>query len=225
MKTDGQLQQDLIAELKWEPALHAAQIGVEVDGGVVTLAGTVGSYAEKWQAERAAQRVAGVRALAVEIEVELPALGRRNDADIARAAQNTLDWIAALPVDGVKVLVEDGWVTLSGQVDWQYQRQAASDAVRDLLGVVGLSNQIGIRAVPSQKEVQPDAQAVIQSDIEAALRRRAKSDAQTISVAVDTGDVTLTGTVHSWSERELAMHSAWGAPGVRTVIDRMTLNY
>ena len=225
MKTDGQLQQDLIAELKWEPALHAAQIGVEVDGGVVTLAGTVGSYAEKWQAERAAQRVAGVRALAVEIEVELPALGRRNDADIARAAQNTLDWIAALPVDGVKVLVEDGWVTLSGQVDWQYQRQAASDAVRDLLGVVGLSNQIGIRAVPSQKEVQPDAQAVIQSDIEAALRRRAKSDAQTISVAVDTGDVTLTGTVHSWSERELAMHSAWGAPGVRKVIDRMTLIY
>ncbi len=221
MKTDAQLQQDLIAELKWEPALHAAQIGVEVDGGVVTLAGEVGSYAEKWQAERAAQRVVGVKALAIEIEVRIPALGRRSDADIARAAQNTIDWMATLPVDAVKVMVEGGWVTLSGEVDWQYQRQAASDGVRYLLGVTGVSNQLGIRPAATLGDVRADVQA----DIEAALRRRARSDAQTIVVEVHAGDVTLSGTVHSWAERELAMHSAWAAPGVRNVIDQMTLVY
>jgi osmotically-inducible protein OsmY len=221
MKTDAQLQQDVIAELKWEPSVRAAQIGVEVEGGVVTLAGEVGSYAEKWHAERAAQRVTGVKALAVEIDVKIADLGQRSDTDIARSAQNVVDWTTTLPAEAIKVMVEGGWVTLSGEVDWQYQKQAATDGVRYLLGVTGVSDQIGIRPAATP----PDLKADVRADIEAALRRRAKTDAQSISVEVDGGDVTLSGTVHSWSEREGAMHSAWAAPGVRNVIDRMTLIY
>lgn len=217
MKTDKQLQTDVIAELSWEPSVHAAEIGVEVRDGVVTLAGHVSSYAEKWNAERAAQRVSGVKALAVEMDVKLPALGQRDDADIAASATNMLAWATAVPDDAVKVLVEDGWITLSGAVDWQYQKQAASDAVRFLIGVKGVSDQIAIKPAVTASAVK--------ADIEAALNRRAIADAKKITVQVSGGDVTLTGAVHSWSERDLATHSAWGAPGVRHVIDKMTLVY
>lgn len=125
MKTDAELKQDIIAELTWEPAINAAQIGVEVTDGVVTLAGHVDSYSEKWHAERAAQRVSGVRALAVEMDVKLPGLSMRNDADIARSAQNALEWTSSLPNTTLQVKVENGWVTLSGSVEWEYQRQSA----------------------------------------------------------------------------------------------------
>ena len=125
MKTDAQVQQDVIAELKWEPSINAAQIGVEVKDGIVTLAGHVSSYAEKWDAERAAQRVSGVKALAVEMDVKLPGSSKRNDADIARSAKDVLQWTTYLPKDRVKVMVEKGWITLSGDVDWEYQRRAA----------------------------------------------------------------------------------------------------
>ena len=135
MKTDKQLQTDVIAELSWEPSVHAAEIGVEVKDGVVTLAGHVSSYAEKWNAERAAQRVSGVKALAIEMDVKLPAFGKRNDADIATSATNMLSWATLVPDDAINVLVEKGWITLSGAVDWQYQKQAAADAVRFLIGV------------------------------------------------------------------------------------------
>jgi osmotically-inducible protein OsmY len=215
MKTDSQLQQDVSAELAWEPSVHAAQIGVEVKDGVVTLAGEVSSYAEKWNAERAAQRVAGVQALAVELSVKLSGLGLRSDADIARSVENVLSWTSFLPADAVKVLVEGGWVTLSGEVDWQYQRQAAADAVRYLLGVTGVSDQIAVK---------PQVVAgSVKADIDAALKRRAASDAQTISVGVLGADVTLSGTVHSWAERALATDTAWSTPGVRNVLDKMTL--
>lgn len=217
MKTDSQLQQDVMAELKWEPAVHAAQIGVEVKDGVVTLAGQVGSYAEKLQAERAAQRVAGVKALAVEMKVKLGDYGQRTDADIAQSAKNILCWTSSLPDDAVKVMVEGGWLTLSGDVEWQFQRQDAANSVRYLLGVTGVSNQITIKPTLSATGVK--------SDIEAALKRRASADAQTISVAVKGGDVTLTGTVHSWDERELATRTAWGSSGVRNVVDKMNLVY
>ena len=217
MKTDSQLQQDVMAELKWEPAVHAAQIGVEVKDGVVTLAGQVGSYAEKLQAERAAQRVAGVKALAVEMKVKLGDYGQRTDADIAQSAKNILCWTSSLPDDAVKVMVEGGWLTLSGDVEWQFQRQDAANSVRCLLGVTGVSNQITIKPTLSATGVK--------SDIEAALKRRASADAQTISVAVKGGDVTLTGTVHSWDERELATRTAWGSSGVRNVVDKMNLVY
>ena len=218
MKTDAQLQQDIIAELKWEPSVHAAEIGVEVRDGIVTLAGHVSSYAEKWNAERAAQRVSGVKALAVEMDVKLSGSGKRTDADVARSVENVLHWNSTLPKDSAKVMVENGWITLSGEVDWEYQRQAAAKAVRYLSGVTGVSNQIVIK--------KPTVSlSAVKSDIEAALKRRATADARAITVDVSGSDVTLSGTVHSWSERELATDSAWSAPGVRHVIDNMTLVY
>jgi osmotically-inducible protein OsmY len=215
MKTDAQLQQDVMAELKWEPAVQATQIGVEVKNGVVTLAGEVGSYLEKLNAEHAAQRVAGVKALAIELKVKLPDFGMRNDADIAESAKNILSWTSSLPPDAVKVAVEGGWLTLSGAVEWQYQRQDAIDSVRYLLGVTGISNQIAVKPSPSA--------TVVKSDIEAALKRRAAEDAKTIAVEVRGADVTLTGTVHSWAERDLATRSAWGTAGVGKVVDKMTI--
>ena len=217
MKTDSQLQQDVMAELKWEPAVHAEQIGVEVKNGVVTLAGEVSSYTEKWNAERAAQRVNGVKALAVELTVKLAEFSKRTDADIAESAKNILSWTSSLPADAVKVMVEGGWLTLSGYVEWQYQRQDAAHGVRFLAGVTGVSNQIAIK--PSLSAT------VVKSDIEAALKRRAAADAKTIAVDVKGGDVTLTGTVHSWAERDLATRSAWGSSGVRNVVDKMNLVY
>ena len=217
MKTDTQLQQDVIAELKWEPSVNAAQIGVEVKDGIVTLAGHVSTYAEKLGAERAAQRVSGVKALAIEMDVKLSGSSKRTDADIAGAAKTALQWTSSFPKDGVKVMVESGCVTLSGEVDWEYQRQAAAKGVRYLMGVTGVSNQIVIKPHVSLSAVK--------ADIEAALKRRATADAQKILVEVRGADVTLTGTVHSWSERDLARHSAWGTPGVRNVVDQMTIAY
>jgi osmotically-inducible protein OsmY len=215
MKTDSQLQQDVMAELKWEPAVHAAQIGVEVKDGVVTLAGEVSSYGEKWNAECAAQRVSGVQALAVELEVKLSEFGKRTDADIARAAETALSWSTSIPANTVKVMIEAGWLTLSGDVEWQYQRKNAFDSVRFIMGVTGVSNQIGIKPSPSA--------VVVKSDIEAAIKRRAVVDAKTISVDVTGASVTLTGIVHSWAERELATRSAWSSLGVKNVVDKMTL--
>lgn len=217
MKTDSQLQQDVMAELKWEPAVHATQIGVEVKNGIVTLAGEVGSYSEKLIAERAAQRVNGVKALAVDMKVTLSQFGKRTDVDIAESAQNVLGWTSSLPADAVKVMVEGGWLTLSGDVEWQYQRQDAANSVRYLSGVTGLSNQIAVKP--------PLSATVVKSDIEASLKRRAADDAKTIAVEVKGAEVTLTGTVHSWAERDLATRSAWGSAGVRNVVDRMHLVY
>ena len=217
MKTDSQLQQDVTAELKWEPSVHAARIGVEVQDGVVTLSGQVDSYAEKWSAERAAQRVSGVNAMAVELKVELTGLSKRTDADIGRAVENILEWTSSLPPGAVKVMVEGGWVTLTGDVDWQFQRQGATDSVRRLMGVTGVSDQIGIKPTLSA--------AAVKSDIEAALTRTAIADAKKIFVDCRGSDVTLTGTVHNWSERETATNSAWSTPGVRNVVDKMRLAY
>jgi osmotically-inducible protein OsmY len=217
MKTDSQLQQDVIAELKWEPSVTAPGIGVEVRDGIVTLAGEVSSYAEKLNAESATQRVCGVKALATELKVKLAGSGKRNDADIAKSVENVLEWTTWVPDNAIKVLVENGWVTLSGNVDWQYQKQSATDSVRFLSGVTGVSDQIAIKPKLSVSAVK--------SDIEAALKRSAVADAKKISVNINGSNVTLTGTVHSWNEREIATMSAWGTPGVRSVIDKMTLEY
>lgn len=215
MKTDSQLQADVIAELKWEPSINSTQIGVEVKNGIVTLVGHVDSYAEKWAAERAAQRVFGVRALVIELAIMLPGSSQRSDRDIAASAETALRWITFVPKDSVKIMVENGWVTLTGAVDWAYQREFATGAVRYLLGVTGLSDQITLRAKPSH--------SVVKSDIEAALKRNADQDASAIAVTVHGSDVTLSGTVHSWHERERATHTAWGSPGVRNVVDNMVL--
>jgi len=217
MKTDTQLQQDVIAELSWEPSVQSEHIGVEVKDGVVTLAGGVRSYTEKWLAERAAQRVSGVNALTIELEVKLPGSDQRTDADIARSVEYGLEWSTSVPAGSVKAMVEGGWVTLSGTVDWQYQRRAAADSVRYLLGVTGVSDQIAIKP-----EVSIGA---IKDDIVAALKRSATADAKEISVGVSGAEVTLTGKVHSWAERERAMTSAWATPGVVNVVDKMTMSY
>jgi osmotically-inducible protein OsmY len=166
------------------------------------------SVAEKWNAERAAERVSGVRALTVSMDVELEASSARNDVDIARAVDNMLQWTTSLPKDQVKIMVEGGWLTLTGKFDWEFQRQTAADAVRNLIGVRGITNSLTIDSNVSASSVK--------SDIEAALKRRAATDARKISVTVRDANVTLSGTVGSWSERELATHSAWGTSGVRS---------
>ncbi len=217
MKTDSQLQQDVSAELQWEPSVHAARIGVEVKDGVVTLAGQVDSYAEKWNAERATQGVVGVKAVATELKVHLSGQSQRSDADIAASVQRVLEWTSALPAGAVKVIVENGWVTLSGHVDWQFQKKSATDSVRFLMGVTGVSDQIDIKPSVSKSAVK--------ADIEAALKRTAHDDAKQIFVSVHGGDVTLSGTVRSYAERETATNSAWGTPGVLKVVDNMTLGY
>jgi osmotically-inducible protein OsmY len=215
MKTDSQIQQDVSEELDWEPSVDATQIGVEVKDGIVTLAGHVTSFAEKWNAELAVQRVSGVKALAVEIDVILPGSSQRNDVDIARAAENLLTWTSNVPKDRVKIMVEGGWVTLSGEVDWEYQRLSITRDIRHLMGVVGVSDQIFIKPQASLD--------TIKSGIKAALERRVQSDVQSISVDVLGNCVTLSGPVFSWSERDLAEYSAWSAPGVRSVINNITI--
>jgi len=217
MKTDSQLQSDVIAELAWEPSIHSEEIGVEVKGGVVTLAGHVGTYLEKLEVERAALRVVGVKALAVEIDVRLAGFNARTDGDIARTVENVLQWTTCLPKDAVAIMVEGGWVTLSGEVQWDYQRKAAVDAVRYLMGVKGVSDLIAIKPIVSAP--------LVKADIEAALLRRARKDSNSISVSVDGNDVTLSGYVHDWSERDLATQTAWGSPGVRSVTNNTTVTY
>ena len=217
MKTDAQLQFDVNEELNWDPSIHAEDIGVAVHAGVVTLTGHVNTFAEKWEAERAAQRVAGVKALAVEIDVTLPGSSTRNDADIARSAENVLEWNSYVPRNRVKVLVEGGMITLSGEVSRDYQRRAATDSVRTLMGVKGVTNQMTLPlGIPSGN---------VKANIEAALQRRVPDDAKNISVDVKGGDVTLTGTVHCWSERDQARHTAWGTAGVRSVNDNLTVRF
>jgi osmotically-inducible protein OsmY len=220
MKTDSQMQEDVSAELQWEPSIHAAHIGVEVKDGVVTLAGQVDNYWEKWSAARAALRVSGVKAIAVELKVHLTSMSQRSDADIAQAVKNALDWTATLPADSVAVIVEGGLVTLSGSVGWQYQRLAAANSVRHLMGVTGVSNQISITPLGSAA-----GSALIKTDIEAALKRAAITDADNIAVAVKGSVVTLTGLVHDWNERDTAMYAAWGNSGVYNVVDKMTMAY
>ena len=217
MKTDTQLQSDVIAELSWEPSINAEDIGVEVKDGIVTLAGHIGTYAEKVGAERAAMRVSGVKALAVEMDVKLAGSSKRNDVDIARSVDNVLQWTTYLPKDTVKIKVESGFVTLPGEVAWAFQREAAISAVRFLMGVKGVNDQLVIKPQLSAP--------VVKADIEAALKRRARKDANEISVSVHGTDVTLSGKVHSWSERELATNTAWASPGVKRVVDNITLTY
>jgi len=215
VKSDAQLKLDVMAELDWDPSIDATRIGIEVRNGVVTLAGHVDTFAEKWDAERAAQRVDGVQALAVEIDVALPGSSMRTDSDIAQAAQNVLLWTATIPGEAIKVMVEGGWISLSGEVEWEFQRQIATSLVRRLMGVTGVSNNIGIRSRASS--------GAVKSDIEAALKRRGTTDSGRIAVDVQGSDVTLTGVARNWSERERARHAAWSAAGVSSVVDRMTI--
>lgn len=213
MKTDRQLQQDVIDELKWEPSVDATAIGVEVKDGVVTLAGHVESYAQKWAAESTAQRVAGVNGIVVEIDIALPGSSKRKDAEIVRAAIHALEWNASVPKSAIKISVQDGWVMLTGEVSWAFQRWAAVSTVRNLIGVVGVNDQIVIKPQIEPRDVK--------TKIEAALQRHAHRESKGIEVGVAGDNVTLSGSVDSWAERDAARLAAWAAPGVRNVIDNI----
>ncbi len=215
MKTDALLKNHVVDELAWDPVVRATDVGVIVKDGIVTLTGTLASYAEKFAAERAAQRVIGVKGLAVQLEVRLPTQHERTDADVALAAERALEWSALVPAGHVQVMVEKGHVTLGGEVGWEYQRAAAERAVRDLLGVTGLTNLV--RIAP---QVQPSQ---LQKSIHDALARQADREAQKINVAVDGTTVTLTGRVHSWAERDAAMGAAWAAPGVAAIVNEIVV--
>jgi osmotically-inducible protein OsmY len=212
---DKQLQQAVIDELDWEPSVHASHIGVTASNGVVTLSGHVPTYWEKRAAERAAQRVKGVKAIVEEIDVQLRGEDRWADDTIAERALQRLASDAAVPEDRITFKVEDGWVTLTGEVDWHFQKTAAERDVHNITGVRGLTNQITIKPQVQRFEVR--------DKIAKALARTAALDAAAISIQTDDGSVTLKGKVHSWSERRLVEDAAWSAPGVTEVNDKLTI--
>ena len=204
------LRQEVLEELEWEPTMGTSQVDVTVAGhGIITLTGLVKSYAEKVAAERAARRVRSVHAVVNDLDVKLPMAHERSDPDVAAAVVRALEWDVLVPHDSIEARVADGWVRLTGRVDWNYQRTAAADAVQSLAGVKGVTNLITVRP----RLMVPDVKA----RIEAALRRSAEVDAHGVKVQVRNGTVTLRGRVHSWAEREAAESAAWAAPGVTTV--------
>jgi len=208
MTMDKTLQTDVLAELGWEPSVTAAQIGVTAKDGVVTLTGHVQNYMEKYAAERAAGRVKGVRAVAEEIEVRLPHHAKRNDDEIAVALLQRLDWNVSVPDKAVQAKVEKGWVTLTGEVEWQFQKEAAQHDIRGMLGVVGITNWIKIKERPNAVNIG--------ADITKALHR-GWYDPKTIKVRAEGGVVHLSGTVDNLYDRQMAGWTAWGAPGATTV--------
>jgi osmotically-inducible protein OsmY len=214
--SDRELRKDVLDELEFEPSIDASKIGVAVRDGVVTLSGHVTSYGQKVAAERATRRVKGVRAVAQEIEVRLPQDSVIADDEIAKRAANMLKWNSMLPSDAIKLTVNQGWITLSGEVDWQYQRSAAEDAVRPLPGVVAVINNLAVKPRVRVTDVR--------HRIEEALKRSAEVEANNISVFVsDGGTVTLDGKVRDLQEHVAVQNAAWSTPGVRQVLDQLTV--
>jgi osmotically-inducible protein OsmY len=216
MKTDAELKRDVNAELAWDPAINASAIGVAVKDGVVTLSGHLDTYAEKVAVERALGRVVGVKAIALELDIRLSPSHRRSDTDIANSIESTLRWNGVVPTNKVRVIVDKGWVTLQGEVDWDFQRRSVEKAIRPLIGVVGINNEIAIKA-----SVAP---ADVARRIREALTRQTEREVDHLDVRTEGGTVTLRGKVHSWHERDAAQGAAWAAPGVRAVINDLTIN-
>ncbi|MFY9791446.1 MAG: BON domain-containing protein [Candidatus Sulfotelmatobacter sp.] len=211
--TDEEIQENVMAELKWDAKLQPNEIGVTVKDGIVTLTGWVDSFLKKWSAEDVALKVSGVKAVANDLEVKLSS--ERTDADVAAAALRALEWDAFVPSDKVQVTVSKGWVTLKGEVEWQYQKEDAERVVRRLAGVKGVSNLITVkpRATPSD----------LKKKIEDALVRNAEVDANRIAVDVQGSKAILKGTVRAWAEKEEAERVAWSAPGITSVENRITV--
>lgn len=214
--TDLTLRENVLSELEFEPSVNAAHIGVAVEKGVVTLSGHVGSYAEKLAAERVVQRVKGVRAIAQEIEVRLPSDKKTNDDEIAQRALSVIAWDTTIPDRKLRIKVQDGWITLSGEVEWYFQRQGAEAAVRRLSGVAGVINLIAVKPRIEAKDVK--------HRIENALLRNAELEAEQIHVEVSGGRVKLEGKVKAWHERDVAKRAAWAVPGVTAVEDHLAIS-
>jgi osmotically-inducible protein OsmY len=214
---DRTLRDNILAALDWDPSINATEIGVTVDKGVVTLTGHVQTYPERLTAEKIVKHVRGVRAVAQDIEVRPKFTKTWADDEIAKRALNIIDWDVTVPNDAIQVKVQNGFLTLTGEVEWNYQKTAAEDAVRKLGGVVGVSNLIAVKA---------RAQAVdVKSRIEEALKRNAQLEAEAIRVKVDGSKVTLEGKVRAWYERDVAELAAWAAPGVKSVDDKLAITY
>lgn len=216
VKSDRELQQDVAAEVAWDPSIDETRIVVEARDGTVTLTGQVHSHAQKWRAEAAALRVGGIKGIVSRLAIDLSDRDRRPDAEIARAAHQVLAWNSLVPAGTVRAAVEDGWVTLSGDVEWEYQSSAAEIALRSLTGIRGLLNLVQVKPRSEPRDVT--------RHIEAALRRCSGDPLRPVAVVVNGGTVTLSGQVASWRERRAVRRAAWAAPGVRNVVDQTTIN-
>lgn len=217
MKTDSQLQYDVLAELEWEPSVDHADIGVAVNDGVVTLSGYVKSYPQKMAAERATRRVAGVKAIAEEIKVRFASDPKTADHEIAKRILDMFAWNVSIPDDKLSVKVEHGWVTLSGAVDWNFQSDEARKTAGRVTGVTGVTNLISVKKLPVPSDIR--------DRIMQAFKRQADLDASSVTVVTDGGTVKLGGRVRAWNERGIAERAAWAAPGVTKVEDNIVVAY
>lgn len=215
MRTDSDIKNDILAELQWDPQIRSTEVGVTVKDGAVALHGTVFSYAEKIAAESAAKRVKGVRAIAEEMKVKLPSDRRVTDEDIAKRIANILQWSAAIPNETIKAEVRNGYVTLAGEVDWNFEREAARDQIAGIQGVTAVSNLIKVRTKAAKSDIT--------KEITRALHRNADLEASHIKVDVVNGKVTLDGDVKAWYERKLVEDAVWSAPGVTAVVDNLRI--
>ena len=215
MKPDAQLRADIQAELEWDPAVTSEDVGVIVNHGVVTLTGHLRSYAEKLAAERAALRVSGVKALAIETSVKLAAGFERTDADLAQAVEHALEWNVQVPRGAIKPMLEGGWVTLAGEVDWDYQRRAAEATVRNLLGVTGITNLVTIKPLLRSADVERQVQD--------ALIRAFHGQPPQVAIDVNGSQLVLRGKVRSWKEFEAARNAAWSTPGIVSVVNELVV--